>query len=126
MTANLFDRSLGFQAAEAALREAEEIAATEPAINCTAAGGVCPTPVAGAEHWRDPSFGGWRSASDGDSRAPDTSFLIEYMGEAPTWPGCDRMAPVPAQCLRPTYRITARSVEANRAQVILQTNYIVQ
>ena len=128
MTANLFDRSLSFQAAEAALREAEAIAATAPAApgsGCTA--GLCAMPVAGAaDRWRDAGFTGWQAASVGDARATDTAYFIEFMGEAPTWPGCDRMSPVPAQCLSPTYRITARSAEANRAQVILQTNYIVQ
>lgn len=124
MAANLTDRSLSFQAAEAALREAEAIAATEPAIDCGA--GICPTPVAGEERWRDPAFGGWRAATGGDARATPAWFLIEYMGEAPTWPGCDLLAPVHAQCLRPTYRITARSTEANRAEVVLQTNFIVQ
>lgn len=129
MTANLFDRSLSFQAAEAALREAEAIASTAPAAptsGCDGAG-VCSTPLATeTDRWRDPGFTGWRDASSVDTRATSTAFFIEYMGEAPTWPGCDRMSPVPAQCLSPTYRITARSADANRAQVILQTNYIVQ
>lgn len=124
MTANLFDRSLSFQAAEAALREAEALAATEPAINCAA--GVCPAPAGGEERWRQTGFDGWVAATGPDTRTTRTSYFIEYMGEAPSWPGCDRLAPVHAQCLRPTYRITARSAEANRAQVILQTNYIVQ
>lgn len=124
MTANLTDRSLSFQAAEAALREAEALAATEPGIDCDA--GVCPTPVAGEERWRQPDGAWWVNASSVDTRATPTSYFIEYMGEAPTWPGCDRLAPVHAQCLRPTYRITAQSSEANRAQVVLQTNYIVQ
>ena len=130
MTANLYDRSLSFQAAEAALREAEEIAATVPAAPSSGcdSDGVCATPAAGeADRWRDPAFSGWINASsEVNTRSTPTSFFIEYMGEAPTWPGCDRMSPVPAQCLSPTYRITARSAEANRAQVILQTNYIVQ
>lgn len=128
MTANLTDRSFSFQAAEAALREAEVIASAAPAApasGCVA--GLCATPVAGeVDRWRDDAFTGWRSAAGGDARDTATSFFIEYMGEAPTWPGCDRMSPVPAQCLSPTYRITARSTEANRARVVLQTNYIVQ
>lgn len=128
MTANLYDRSLSFQAAEAALREAEEIAATEPIPSSGCSNGVCATPLADTtDRWRDAGFSGWRNASNTvNTRTTPTSFFIEYMGEAPTWPGCDRLVPVHAQCLRPTYRITARSAEANRAQVILQTNFIVQ
>lgn len=129
MTANLFDRSLSFQAAEAALREAEVIASAAPAAPASGCDGtgVCSTPDATAtDRWRDPDFTEWRNATSVDTRATSTAFFIEYMGEAPTWPGCDRMSPVPAQCLSPTYRITARSADANRAQVILQTNYIVQ
>lgn len=129
MTANLFDRSLSFQSAEAALREGEAIAATEPtppAAGC--AGGVCATPVPGdLERWRDPGFDGWISATSSVSdRSTPTVYFIEFMGEAPTWPGCDRMTPVPAQCLRPFYRVTARSADANRAEVILQSNFILQ
>jgi len=129
MTAGLRDRSLSFQAAEAALREGEQLAATEPAppaAGCAA--GLCATPVAGeTDRWRDDAFDGWRDAStDLNSATTPTAFFIEYMGESPTWPGCDRILPVHPQCLRPSYRITARSAEANRAQVILQSNFIVQ
>lgn len=128
MTANLTDRSLSFQSAEAALREAEElVAATVPTPTSGCSAGVCAPPAAGAaDRWRDPAFDGWQTATAVSTRSTPTSYLIEYMGEAPTWPGCDRLAPVHAQCLRPTYRITARSAEANRAEVVLQTNYIVQ
>lgn len=128
MTANLTDRSLSFQSAEAALREAEElIAATVPTPTSGCSAGVCAPPTAGAvDRWRDAAFDGWQTATAVSTRSTPTSYLIEYMGEAPTWPGCDRLVPVHAQCLRPTYRITARSAEANRAEVVLQTNYIVQ
>ncbi|WP_425522112.1 pilus assembly protein [Xanthomonas hortorum] len=53
-------------------------------------------------------------------------YIIEYMGDAPTWPACDRISPIPALCLAPRYRITAVSEGAGRAQVLLQTNYIKQ
>lgn len=129
MTANLLDRSLSFQAAEAALREGEEMAATEPAppsSGCSA--GLCAQPLPGDEdRWRQSGFNGWVDASSTVNTATTpTSFFVEYMGEAPTWPGCDRQVPVPAQCLRPTYRITARSSEKGRAQVLLQSNFIVR
>jgi len=129
MASNLYDRSLSFQAVEAALREGEEIASGAPpgpSSGCSA--GLCAQPLASAQdRWLNSAFDGWRTATDvGSDEAPSASFIVEYMGEAPTWPGCDRMVPVPAQCLSPSYRITARSVDANRAHVILQSNYIVQ
>ena len=47
MTANLLDRSWSFQAAEAALRNGEALAATRPVVPAAGcAGGVCSTPVA--------------------------------------------------------------------------------
>lgn len=131
MTANLLDRSLSFQAAEAALRNGETIAATRPVAPANGcAGGVCATPDATvADRWLDTGFAGWvnASATVGTNTARP-QYFIEYMGEAPTWPGCDRVdegnrSPL---CLAPRYRITARSTAADRAQVILQSNYLVQ
>jgi type IV pilus assembly protein PilX len=50
-------------------------------------------------------------------------FLLENMGEAPSWPGCDREVPPQATCLTQRYRITATSDAVDRAQVVLQSNY---
>lgn len=131
MSANLRDRGLGFQAAEAALREGESLASKQPlgtpapTAGCSA--GVCATPVAtDADRWLDSGFGGWLAATKSMSLAAPASYFVEYMGLAPTWPGCDRKVPVDALCLAPRYRITAKSEADDRAQVILQTNYIVQ
>ncbi|MGD3191422.1 PilX N-terminal domain-containing pilus assembly protein [Xanthomonas citri pv. citri] len=74
MSANLVDRNLSFQAAEAALREGEALAASRTnaehaAIAAAAAGGacangVCPRPDATAvERWKNTNFGGWRAAT---------------------------------------------------------------
>jgi type IV pilus assembly protein PilX len=54
--------------------------------------------------------------------------MVESMGDAPTWPGCDLVDEVNRSplCMRPRYRISARSVEAGRSQVVLQTNFIAQ
>ena len=132
MTANMLDRNLGFQAAESALREGEALAATTPTppgSGCAA--GVCATPAVNAEdRWLDPDFNGWVDAtsdlepSTGAAPAP-ASYIVEYMGEAPTWPACDRKFPIDALCLAPRYRITARSSAPDRADVILQSNFIV-
>lgn len=133
MTANLYDRSLSFQSAESALREGELIAATGPAAPVSGcANGICATPVAGStERWLDATFtSGWRTGTrSSEAQAallPTSSFIIEFMGEAPSWPACDRMVPIPNLCLRPSYRITARSVQADRAPVILQSNYVMR
>ena len=126
MTAGLLDRSLGFQGAEAALREAEAFLLTRPTFptaGCSA--GLCAQPVATAtERWLDPNFGGWRTATvslGGPALAPQ--YIIESMGDAPNSPGCDQQIPVPASCVSPRFRITARSAAAGRAQVTLQSNF---
>ncbi|MBS7458012.1 pilus assembly PilX family protein [Coralloluteibacterium stylophorae] len=134
MASNLVDRSVAFQATEAALREGEALAAGRPTVpESGCAQGVCAAPRPGdADRWLSPGFGGWRAAGAAADGAPAPQFIVEYMGDAPTWPGCDRMAPLPALCLAPRYRVTARShdpgtVDAGaRAEVLLQTNYVVE
>lgn len=129
MSANMFDRSLGFQAAESALREGEALVAagpTVPGTGCTA--GVCATPVAtDPDRWTDATFTGWAAATSNLGALPaPASYFVEFMGDAPTWPGCDRKFPVDPLCMAPRYRVTARSTAADRADVILQTNFIVR
>lgn len=135
MSANLYDRSLSFQAVEGALREAEAAIAANPVEPAAAAAcdgnGVCPArdPAAGLpDRWLDPTFNDWIEADVdlGASKTAAPEYFIEYMGKAPTWPGCDRKVPVDALCMSPRYRITARSQADGRAAVLLQTNFIVQ
>lgn len=131
MSGNLTDRSLAFQAAEAALREGEAIAAGNPAF--PAAGcdgnGLCAKPdptVAGyIDRWLDPAFAGWHDATValGPLMTAKPQFFIELMGPAPNWPGCDQVTPQHPSCMTPRYRITARSQSADRAQVVLQSSY---
>lgn len=136
MSANMFDRSLAFQAAETALREGEALAALPttranvPAAGAPCVGGLCSTPDASAQdRWVDTAFAGWvDSVTDIGGLSVRPQFFVEYMGDAPTWPGCDlvdelNMSPM---CMRPRYRITARSQAADRAAVILQSNFIAQ
>lgn len=128
MSSNLLDRSIGFQAAEAALREAEAVAAGSPAFPASGAcntDGLCPTPTGAAtDRWRD-STTVWKNATValGGLNAAAPQYIIEPLGPAPNWPGCDREVPAQPNCFSPRYRITARSRAANRAQVILQINY---
>lgn len=135
MSANMYDRSLGFQAVEAALRQAEERVSEPGAVDdFPSAGcedGLCATPVVvegWLDRWEDPDFddGNWKAAStvvsDDITSAPE--YIIEFMGLAPSWPLCDRLKPVHPQCLKPRFRITARLDTDERAYVMLQSNYV--
>lgn len=131
MSANLRDRSLSFQAAEAALREGEELAqanlpAAFPNSGCNA--GLCSTPNPNnTERWLDNSFNGWRNAATSVGAITATpQFIVEYMGDGPRWLACERLLPQHQQCMAPRYRITVRSTAADRANVFLQSHYIRQ
>ncbi len=127
MTSNLLDRSLGFQVAEAGLREAEATLSPNPAFpaaGCNAATGLCARPdPAAMERWLDPGFNQWRAASVFDANTAAPQFIIEEMGEGPNWRDCDRLSPIHPLCLTPRYRVTVRSQQNGRASVLLQTIY---
>lgn len=137
MSANLLDRNLSFQAAEAALREGEAVAAAQTkaqqdALAAAAAGGacnngVCPRPDPSAvERWKSPSMS-WRAATTNvGSVASAPEFFVEYMGTSESWFECNLDPRYTGSdiCLRPVYRITARSQAAGRASVVVQSNFI--
>lgn len=131
MTANLRDRGLGFQSAEAALREAEALVLANghagfPAIGSGGCNGaLCDTPDATQpERWLNAAGGYWtNTATSVGALAIAPQYFVEYMGEAPSWPKCDSEIPVHPLCLKPRYRVTARSTAADRATVILQSNF---
>lgn len=124
MTGQTFDRSVSFQAAEAALKQGEDLLTgtpPTPALGCTA--GVCAPPVVTAtERWLDPTFTGWANSTTlsfgGVSITPQ--YLVEYLGN--TFP-CNPGSPTSTnECKR--YRITARSnAGTDRATVLLQSIY---
>lgn len=135
MSAGLYDRGLAFQASEAALREAEALVLAGgvafPSSGCL--NGLCALRASlgntDKARWEDP-LTPWRNSavalsvdSDGDGAFIDTrpQFIIEQMGDAPNWPGCDRERPINPACVSPRFRVTARSIEVNRSQVLLQT-----
>ena len=131
MSTATYDRALAFQAVEAALREAEALVAPGsapvfPANGCS--NGFCARPdSADEERWEDSSFNSWRNATValGGQLAGAPRFIIEDMGTAARWFGCDRAVPVSPYCLAPRYRITASSSDtAGRASVILQVTYV--
>lgn len=140
MTAATFDRQLAFQAAEAALREAEAyVEANKPtpsytdttvdlcpsggsAINnCT--NGVCPPPDKDCPaRWLPAAgFTQWQNATVSlPALAGTPQYFIEYLGN--TFPCADGGGTDPKNCKN--YRITARSnAGAGRAQVMLQSVY---
>ncbi len=136
MSASQYDRSLAFQATEAALREAEDVAGTNPTIPTSGcdgpATGLCATPVAtDTPRWLlDDAT--WDSiakpASDAaPSLAVEPSYIIEYLGEFPgrncTTDG--DVSETGCTSLESHYRITARSRDSGRADVTLQSNYAV-
>lgn len=144
MASNLYDRSLAFQAAEAALREGErwvEVPGSWPNI----AAGVCSDGSCGKPDpahppvWEDEDI--WEQAHHaddghghdiqiGDLPVPP-QFIVELLADnMPEVNVCQSTAIDPdAPCysgpegLR--YRITARSGEAGRAVVLLQSVYAV-
>lgn len=132
MTAHTYDRSISFQAAEAALKQAEAAieankanAAYMPVAGaaCDAVTGVCGAPnPATLERWLLTTSPPWLNAATiangGISITPQ--YMIEYLGNsfscAPGTPGAA------TNCSR--YRVTARSNAGNdRAVVILQSIY---
>jgi type IV pilus assembly protein PilX len=131
MSANLRDRSLAFQAAEATMRFAQNqvlgAVPTDPTLpawdtkvptlaDCTASS-ICPT--GSAAIWRTgPSYG--------TSPATTTEYWIEYVGTAPARPNACSMPGKEdtPDCQSPMYRVSVRSRAAGRADVMLQGNII--
>lgn len=132
MAGQTYDRALAFQAAEAALREAEAgveaVKPKPPGPNCrpTSAGTVtvlaCPPPVASdAPRWQSSDAAQWATASPVTSGAITVTpkVLVEYLGD--TFP-CGPDPSDPAACKR--YRITASAGEGTgRAAVLVQSVY---
>jgi type IV pilus assembly protein PilX len=126
MTANLLDRSISFQSAESALRDAEAIlasgAASFPGSGCNPQG-LCARPLATAtDRWRDAGTT-WVDATAVDASLAPPEYFIELLGDGPNWAFCDREVPANPNCLKPRYRITARSTDNGRASVMLQTTF---
>lgn len=123
MSGQTYDRSISFQAAEAALVEGEALVdiASPPTPTSGCSLGVCAPPLPNVpERWLDGTFTNWASgatiASGGISITPQ--YIVEYLGD--TFP-CNPGSPMGTNdCKR--YRITARSnAGADRASVVLQT-----
>lgn len=127
MSAASHDRNLGFQAAETALREAEQRAMSAtpgnfPNTGCS--GGYCATPAASAAaRWSDESFAGWQAAAASvSSGTPTPSAIVENNGLGPKWDSCGQVGKTSVNCLTPRYRVTARSAADGRANVLIQSD----
>lgn len=125
MSGNLRDRGVGFQTAEAALRDAEALIRNDR--SAYVGGGRYPIPDPSTNptpRWQDGATV-WLNGADlgGLSSAVRGQYIIEEMGPAPTWRGCERLVPPDPSCLTGRFRVTARSQANGRAQVTLQSNY---
>ncbi|MBL0942881.1 MAG: pilus assembly protein [Hydrogenophaga sp.] len=124
MAGHSYDRSLSFQAAEAALREAEALVAlNKPTPTGSCAAGLCPAPLpTDTPRWLDTTFAGWQNAATVTSGAIGVTpqYFVEYLGNTFE---CEPGSPsTTADCKR--YRITARSnAGADRSAVMLQSTY---
>jgi len=142
MASNLYDRSLAFQAAEAALREGERfVLETAPKPTATACvSGNCgkPDPAVLPVWQAEANWTAAHSAADGHGHVISIGtlpvapkFLVELLAaDMPEVNLCASTAIDPdAPCFAGPqglrYRITARSGEAGRAVVLLQSVYAV-
>jgi len=142
MSAAVYDRSLAFQAVEAALREGEALAAArpEPMAGSACVNGLCgkPDPDVPGDNarWEAPGFwydgsGTWREATvDIGGLAARPRLIIELLDTGlPSTGECTTSLDVSpdAGCSGTVnhYRITAYSHAEGRADVMLQSIYAV-
>ena len=132
MSANMADRSLSFQAAEAALRQGEQTAAMHPGLPANGcAAGLCAMPApTDAPRWKDPAI--WAAARTVDvdlgGKTAQSKYIVELVAtNVPSVQQCLDSQDVNARCAgnESRYRITALSSADGRATVMLQSNYAV-
>lgn len=128
MTANLYEHQLFVQQAESALRAAENSLLgllPNPATAVGVVQGFYGLPVAGQiDRWLDPQTVWINPPALNEMLDLQAQYIIEYVGDWPTpaAPDCDSGTTIEADCLSPTFRITARTQPAdNRPGVIMQT-----
>ena len=131
MSANMADRSASFQAAEAALRQGEQIASGKPGMPSSGClNGLCaiPAPTDGPR-WKDDAV--WDTAKVVDIDMGETSVGAKYIVEllatnVPSEGQCVSEDPN-EECtgLETRYRVTALSEADGRSSVMLQSNYAV-
>jgi len=125
MSANLRDRSIGFQGAEGALRFAQDqvLGGANWDTRIPAAGdcanGICPT-------GSDPIWVRVPAGTYDEVRLAGAipEYWIEYLGVGPGYKGACDTVPVSVDCQSPMYRVTARSRGEGRADVVVQANIV--
>lgn len=150
MSSNLYDRSLGFQSAEAALRDAEAVIRAAALVggpvgyDCTVVGRVCPAVPANAYTGNVAGCAAndencWANGSVTQTPSTGTpQYYVEFMGQRDSTDALGIGASANANQygggggvpLEKLYRITARSVDpstaAGRAVVVLQSNIAIK
>lgn len=148
MSANLYDRSLSFQSAETALREAEarikqsELSGVRLGFDCSVVGMICPSIPTNALSGAACSGGKycWTTMSAGNqvlSTGMVPQYYIEYMGKYTNEDDLGLASSANANQyggsggvpLQHFYRITARSHNpsgSDRSVVVLQSNVVVK
>jgi type IV pilus assembly protein PilX len=121
------DRGVAFQAAEAALRDAERSALAAGAAGFPSSGcssGRCAAPaLTDTVRWLNANFTGWQTSTAAvPAEASTTAAVAENLGESPNWLSCENEVPRQPNCMTTRFRITSRSGAANRATVMLQTH----
>jgi type IV pilus assembly protein PilX len=125
MSANLRDRSVGFQAAEGALRFAQDqvLGGANWDTRIPTAGdcatGICPTGA--VPIWVQVPAGSYDEVRLAGARP---EYWIEYLGVGPGYKGACDTVPPSVDCQSPMYRVTARSRGAGRADVVVQANIV--
>ena len=129
MAGQSYDRSLAFQATEAALRAAEiliETKPTDPTTGCSVVSllMLCAPPAAGSTpRWQDAAFTSWTDAATigSGSLAVTPQYFVEFLGASFPCDPADQVNNL--NCRR--YRVTARSKDntSGRASVMLQSIY---
>jgi type IV pilus assembly protein PilX len=132
MSAALYDRSLAFQAAEGGLRFGEAIAASRPDYSGPCALGKCGFPLPGTNDvWKNELI--WAAAPaaavDVEGIVATPRYLVELLADqVPPQDTCTTSGDISESACSGSerrYRITARSEQAGRASVWLQSVYAV-
>jgi type IV pilus assembly protein PilX len=86
-----------------------------------------------ADRATDPAFAGWRAATSnvnngiGGAQAVQPQFFVEHAGWVETWFECNEAGSKyrgTALCIRPVYKVTARSQADGRSSVLLQSSFV--
>jgi len=127
MTSNLTERELAYQLVEATLMFAQQqVNVANPFLLCEGgrAGFYCQPDPTLADRWVAVNTV-WGNDGPDDGQLGTAEYIAEYMGQ---WvntaiDSCSNagQAEIPEECLRDTWRITARTTDAGGANVMLQS-----